>query len=123
MDLHADVLARSKGAADAGEVEAHLFRWQIEARGQLLEIRVQPLRRDEEIDTAVRGGNRKARFRTGGAWSCMPVSYVPSTQTSAGALGSPWTIVRVRTTLPCGCTGGAVGSSACPLSVTGVRAL
>src|SRR5437763_12410423 len=48
MDLHADVLARPEGAADAGEVEAHLFRRQIEAGGQLLEIRVQPLRRSEE---------------------------------------------------------------------------
>src|SRR2546429_5048671 len=66
MDLHADVLARPEGAADAGEVEAHLFPRQIEAGGELLEIRVQPLRRDEEIDTAVRGGNRKARFWTEG---------------------------------------------------------
>src|SRR6266550_2298405 len=66
MDLHTDILARAEGAADAGEVEAHLFRWQIEARGQLLEIGVQPLGRDEEIDAAVGGGNRQARLGTEG---------------------------------------------------------
>src|SRR5438094_4151545 len=66
MDLHADILARPEGAADAGEVKAHLFRWQIEARGQLLEIRVQPLGRDEEIDAAVGGGNCQARLGTEG---------------------------------------------------------
>src|SRR5438067_2844417 len=66
MDLHADILARAEGAADAGEVEAYLCRWQIEAGGQLLEIGVQPLRGDEEIDATVGGGNRQARFGTEG---------------------------------------------------------
>ena len=66
VDLHADILARAKGATDAGEMEADLFGWQIEARSELVEVGVEPLRRDEEIHPAVRGGNRKARFGTEG---------------------------------------------------------
>src|SRR6202165_2416621 len=63
MDLHADILARAEGATHTREMQAHAFRWEIEAGRQLFEIRMEPLRGDEEVDAAIGGGNGETRFR------------------------------------------------------------
>src|SRR5712691_5677865 len=62
VDLHADILARAEGATHAGEMEAHALGWQIEAGGQLFEIRMQPLGGDEEVHAAG-GRHSEARLR------------------------------------------------------------
>src|SRR5207237_10423190 len=68
MDLHTDILARAEGAADAGEVEAYLCRWQIEAGGQLLEIGVQSMGLDVEIVDDCSGGHLNAHYRYYSSW-------------------------------------------------------
>ena len=66
MDLHADVFAGAERAAHAREVKAHLFRREVEAGGELLEIGVQPLRGDEQVDAAI--GCRHGEPRFGAQW-------------------------------------------------------
>ncbi len=63
MDLHRDVLAAAEGTADAGERHAHLLRRQAQDRGDLLEVRVQPLGGDVEVDAAVLGGHGETGLR------------------------------------------------------------
>ena len=53
MDLHREVLAAAEGAADAGEVDAHLLDRKVEARRDLVAVDVQPLRRDVDVDAAL----------------------------------------------------------------------
>jgi len=64
MDLHADILARAKGAAHPGEVEAHFLGRQGEAGPELLLVGVEPLGRDEQVDATIGGRHREAGFRT-----------------------------------------------------------
>ena len=59
MDLQATVFAPAERAADAGEGEPHLVPRQAEARGDLVAVDVQPLRRDEQLDAAVVVGHRQ----------------------------------------------------------------
>jgi hypothetical protein len=60
VDLHREVLAAAEGAAHARERQPHLLGGQVEAGGDLALIRVQPLRRDEQVDAAVLAGDREA---------------------------------------------------------------
>ena len=50
LHLHAQVLAGSEGAADAGEVDTHLVVGEVEAGGDLILVDVQPLRGDVQVD-------------------------------------------------------------------------
>ena len=63
MDLHREVLAAAERAADAGQREPHLLRRQVEARGDLVAVDVQPLGGDVEVDAAVVVGHREAGLR------------------------------------------------------------
>ena len=63
MDLHRKVLAPAERAADAGERDPHLVGRQVEARGDLILVHVQPLGGDEQVDAAVLGRDREARLR------------------------------------------------------------
>ena len=62
VDLHGEVLAPAEGAADAGEVDAHLRRRQAEARCDLVAVDVEPLRRDVDVHAALAVRNGQARF-------------------------------------------------------------
>ncbi len=62
MDLHGEVLAPAEGAADAGEVDAHLRRRQAEAGRDLVAVDVQPLRGDVDVHAALPVRNGQARF-------------------------------------------------------------
>ena len=75
VDLHVDVLARPERAADAGERDPHLLLREVEARRELLEVDVEPLRRRAELDTTVPGrGGRAPPSGPSAAWSCIAVS-------------------------------------------------
>ena len=63
VDLHREILATAERAADAGEVDPHLLRRQVEARRDLVAVDVQPLRRDVDVDAALAVGDGQARFR------------------------------------------------------------
>src|SRR5260370_41348503 len=69
VDLHAHILAGAEGAAHSREMKGHFRSREVEAGGELLEIGVQPLRRDEEVDTAVRGRYGETRLRA--EWSLV----------------------------------------------------
>lgn len=62
VDLHGQVLAATEGAADAGQRHAHLVLGQAEDRGDLLEVRVQPLGGDVQVDAAVLGRHGETRL-------------------------------------------------------------
>lgn len=51
VHLQADVFASAERAADAAQRESHALERQTEARGDLFLVFVQPLRRDEQLDT------------------------------------------------------------------------
>jgi hypothetical protein len=51
MHLQADVFPTTKGAADAAQGEPNVARGQVEARGNLFLILVQPLSGNEKFDT------------------------------------------------------------------------
>ncbi len=63
VDLHREVLATPERAADAGEVDAHLLRREIEAGRDLLAIDVEPLRRHVDVDAALAVRDRDPRLR------------------------------------------------------------
>src|SRR5260370_16792523 len=69
VDLHAHILTGAECAAHSREMKAHFRSREVEAGGELLEIGVQPLRRDEEVDTAVRGRYGETRLRA--KWSLV----------------------------------------------------
>ena len=52
VHLQADVFARAERATDTGERRAAPFEREAEARGDLVAVDVQPLRRDVELDAA-----------------------------------------------------------------------
>src|SRR5207247_6586732 len=52
VDLHREVLAPSKGASDAGEVDAYLLRGKAEAWCDLVAVDMEPLRGDVDVDAA-----------------------------------------------------------------------
>ena len=62
VQLHREVFAPAERAADAGEVDAHALRWQVEARGHLVAVDVEPLRRDVDVDAAVAVGHCEPRL-------------------------------------------------------------
>jgi hypothetical protein len=57
VDLHREVLAPAEGAADAGEVDPNLLRFEAEARSDLVAVDVEPLRRDVDVDAAAAVGH------------------------------------------------------------------
>ena len=63
MDLHRQVLASTEGAADAAENEPHPLRLEVERRGQLVSIDVEPLGGDVKVHPAVVGRHREAGLR------------------------------------------------------------
>ena len=63
MDLHGQVLPGAERPANAGQGDAHLVLRQAEAGGHLAAVRVQPLGRHEQVDTAVLGRYRKPGLR------------------------------------------------------------
>ncbi len=63
VDLHRDVLAATEGTADARERHTDLLRREAEDRGDLLEVRVQPLGGDVQLDAAVLGRHGQAGLR------------------------------------------------------------
>ncbi len=63
MKLHRQVLAPAEGATDAGEVNSNLLLLEPEARGDLVAVDVQPLRRDVDVDPALAVRHREAGFR------------------------------------------------------------
>jgi len=52
VNLHGEVFASAERSADAGEMNAHVGRGLIEARRDLSQVGVQPLRRDVDVDAA-----------------------------------------------------------------------
>ena len=62
MDLHREVLAPAERAADAGEVDPHLLRLEVEARRDLVAVDVEPLGRDVDVDAALAVGDREPRL-------------------------------------------------------------
>ena len=63
VHLKADVLPSAECSPDTAQRETHLLLWKPEARGDLLAVLVQPLRRDEQLDTrAARVGQGQRRF-------------------------------------------------------------
>src|SRR4030095_8340670 len=62
VDLHGQVLAAAERAADAGEMNTDLLLTQTEARGNLVAVDVQPLRRDVDVDAALAVRNGQPRF-------------------------------------------------------------
>ena len=63
VDLHREVLAAAEGAADAGEVDAHLLGREPQAGRDLVAVDVQPLGRDVDVDAALAVRHREARLR------------------------------------------------------------
>ena len=63
MDLHGQVLAATECAAHAREVDAHLLERKAEARGDLVAVDVEPLRRDVDVDAALAVRDREAGLR------------------------------------------------------------
>ncbi len=63
VDLHRQVLPGPERATHPGQCQPHLLLRQAEARRDLLPVGVQPLRRHEEIDAAVRRRHRQPRLR------------------------------------------------------------
>jgi hypothetical protein len=62
VDLHRDVLAPAERAPDTGQRQAHLLGRQVERRGDLLAVDVQPLGGDVEVDAALVVRHREARL-------------------------------------------------------------
>jgi hypothetical protein len=62
VHLQAHVLATAERATHAREREPHFVVGQAEARGDLITIDMQPLRRDVQLDPAVVGRNRQTAF-------------------------------------------------------------
>ncbi len=62
MDLQRQVLAGPEGAADAGQVEAHLLGAQAQAGDDLAVVHVHPLGGDVEVDSALAVGDGQARL-------------------------------------------------------------
>ena len=62
VHLHRQILATAEGAADAREVDPHLFLLEPEAGRDLVAVDVQPLRGDVDVDTTLAVGHGKARF-------------------------------------------------------------
>ena len=60
MDLHGEVLAPAEGAADAGEMDAHLLGLESEAGRDLVAIDVEPLGGDVDVDAALPVGDGQA---------------------------------------------------------------
>ena len=61
VDLQADVFASTERAAHSPERQAHLVGFEIEARGDLGAVLVQPLRRDEQVDACATGIRQRQR--------------------------------------------------------------
>src|SRR5439155_13903584 len=63
VDLHRQVLAAAERAADACEMDTHLFWLQVQTRRDLVAIHMQPLRRDVDVHAtlAVRYGKPRLR--------------------------------------------------------------
>ena len=61
VHLQADVLPRTERAAHSPERQPHLLRAEIEARGDLGAILVQPLRGDEQLDAGTTGIGQRQR--------------------------------------------------------------
>src|SRR3954465_8803643 len=63
MDLHREVLTAAERTAHPREVDAHLLLLEPEARGDLVAVDVQPLRRDVDIDATLAVGHREPGLR------------------------------------------------------------
>ena len=59
VDLHREVFAAAEGAADAGEMDAHLLGREPQAGRDLVAVDVQPLGRDVQVDAAGAVGHRQ----------------------------------------------------------------
>ena len=59
MEVHAEVFARSKRAADAGEMKPHLVGGQVQTWRNLIPIYVQPLCGDVQVDAPILGRDRE----------------------------------------------------------------
>src|SRR3954447_8583477 len=64
MDLHREVLTAAERTAHPREVDAHLLLLEPEARGDLVAVDVQPLRRDVDVDAALAVGHREPGLRS-----------------------------------------------------------
>ena len=65
VHLQADVLARAEGAADTAEHQPHRLDRQVETRGDLRPVLVQPLRGHVQLDALAAGvGHGERRFET-----------------------------------------------------------
>ena len=61
VDLHREVLAAAERAAHARQMDPHLLRAKVEARGDLVAVDVEPLGRDVDVDAALAVRDRDAR--------------------------------------------------------------
>ena len=111
MDVQAHVLARAERAADPAEGEAHELVGEPEALGDLVAVVVQPLRRDDEVDAAVVGGDGEAGLGAHERLVLHPDLVRALDDDGPRASGSPRRITRSRNTLPSGWSGGASGAA------------
>ena len=63
VDLHREILPAAERASDAGQVDAHLLRPQVETGRDLRAVDVQPLRRHVDVDAALAVRDREPGFR------------------------------------------------------------
>jgi hypothetical protein len=62
VDLRVDVLAGAERSTDACKRDPYALRWKVEARRDLLEVDVQPLRRRPELHASVLRRHRQGRL-------------------------------------------------------------
>ncbi len=89
MHLHREILAAAEGAADAGQVDAHLLGGEAEAGRDLVAVDVQPLRRHVDVDSTLSIGHRKARLRAEEGLVLDADLVAAAHDDLAGASGSP----------------------------------